>query len=98
MKNPYPTYPNTLSHLTQEECDKVIDILFDFREGIAQVGDELVNDNTSTREMIDLNNEELRELDRLLDRVNPGAEGFKTLQSDDCSEAEEMRNHFHFGS
>jgi hypothetical protein len=49
--------PNSLSHLTQEECDKIIDILFDFREGIAQVGDELVNDNTSTREMIDLNNE-----------------------------------------
>jgi hypothetical protein len=90
--------PNTLSHLTQEECDKIIDILFDFREGIAQVGDDLVNDSASTREMIDLNDEELREMDRLLDRLNPGAEHFKTLKLDDCSEAEEMRNHFHFGS
>lgn len=92
-------YPNSLSHLTQEECDKIIDILFDFREGIAQVGDEIVNDTSSTREMIDLNNEELRDMDRLLDRVTPGAEGFKALHSnDDCSEAQEMRNHFHFGS
>jgi hypothetical protein len=90
--------PNSLSHLTQEECDKIIDILFDFREGIAQVGDELVNDSASTREMIDLNNEELREMDLLLDRVTPIAKAFKPLQSDDCSEAEEMRNHFHFGS
>lgn len=96
-----PNYPNSLSHLTQEECDKIIDILFDFREGIAQVGDDLVNDPKSTREMVEENNEELREMDRLLDRLTPGAEGIDSDRFDsdnDRSEAEEMRNHFHFGS
>lgn len=94
-------YPNSLSHLTQKECDKIVDILFDFRNGLADVNDEIIQDPNSSREDIETSNEEIRMMDRLLDRLTPGAkcdvppEESENNYDDDSAS---LRDHFHFGS
>jgi hypothetical protein len=94
-------YPNSLSHLTQKECDKITDILFDFRNGLADLHEEIVQDPNTSRADIDMSNEELREMDRLLDRLTPGAKCDSLPQESEDNyddDSASLRDHFHFGS
>lgn len=94
-------YPNSLSHLTQKECDKIVDILFDFRNGLADLNDEIIQDPNSSREDIEVSNEEIRNMDRLLDRLTPGAKCDSLPQESENNyddDSASLRDHFHFGS
>ncbi len=94
-------YPNSLSHLTQKECDKIVDILFDFRNGLADLNDEIIQNPNSSREDIEVSNEEIRNMDRLLDRLTPGAKCDSLPQESEDNyddDSASLRDHFHFGS
>lgn len=61
--------PNSLSHLTQDECDILVDLIYAYREDIAVEREFAVEDGTFTKEDIDEMNSKMRTIDTLCERL-----------------------------